>query len=182
MHNAIQNVFNDKFSKNDEIVNKIIVLLFKKIKLTSMLRKFFQMCLNNEYCFEYFRRLMTMFLKKLNKSNYNDSKTYRSIVLFCIIENFFESIMTNKLTWTIKTNKLFFNLHMKNRKNISSKTTIHIIMKRIYTIWNEKKKKKNYFFLTCRKRSITFRTKKWFMICAKKKKQKIVCWIELKIS
>ena len=46
--------------------------------------------------------------------------------------------LINRLTWTTETYKLFSNLHLENRKNISLKMTMHILMKKIHAAWKKK--------------------------------------------
>lgn len=60
IENAIKDVSNNKFSKNDEIINRVLILLIDSINLLLMFRKFFQTYLNNYYCFEHFKTLITM--------------------------------------------------------------------------------------------------------------------------
>ena len=95
--------------------------------------------MNNQYCSKHFKKLITIFLKKLDKNIYNILKIYKSIILLNIIDKILESIMTNRLAWTTKTYNLLFNLYMKKKREISSKLTIYALMKRIHAIWENKR-------------------------------------------
>ena len=97
IQNVITNMSSNKFFENDEIINKILKFILDIIFLFSILRKLFQTSLNNQYCSKYFKKSITIFLKKLDKNTYNIFKIYKSITLFNIIDKIFESIMTNKL-------------------------------------------------------------------------------------
>ena len=95
--------------------------------------------MNNQYCSKYFKKSITIFLKKLDKNTYNIFKIYKSIILLNIIDKIFESIITNKFAWATKTYNLLFNLYIKKRRDILSKLTIYALIKRIHAIWENKR-------------------------------------------
>ena len=142
--NAIKNVSKEKASNDDEINNKVLIALLSK--LISILKQMFQICFRTKHCSSHFRQSITMTLRKFEKEFYNILKTYKLIALFNIIDKTFESILINRLVWITKTYELLSNLYLDERKNISSKMTIHTLIKRIHVEW-EKKLIDNLFLL-----------------------------------
>ena len=134
--NAIKNVLKEKASDDDEINNKTLIALLSK--LIPILKKMFQACLKTKHCSSHFRRSVTMILKKFKKKSYNILKIYRFITLLNTINKTLKSILINRLTWAAKTYELLSNLHFDERKNISSKMTIHILIEKIHIRWKEK--------------------------------------------
>ena len=134
--NIIKNVSKEKTSKDDEMNNRALVALL--LTLIFILRQLFKACLKIEYCSAHFRRSMTISFKKFEKELYSILKTYRSIALLSIIDKTLKSILTNRLTWATKEHELLSNLHLEERKSISSEVTIHTLMKRIHVEWKKK--------------------------------------------
>lgn len=91
-----------------------------------------------KYCLEHFRRSITITLKNSKKKLYNILKIYRSIAFLNIISKILKSIQVNRLSWTTKICDLLSNLHLENRKDISSKIAMHILIKKIYVEWKKK--------------------------------------------
>ena len=139
IESAIKNVINNKISKNDKIQNRALALLIKITKLLDIFRQFFQISIDHDYCFQHFRKSITICFRKFDKNDYNVLKSYRSITLLFIIKKTLKSILINRLFWTTKTHDFFFHFHLNDRKDILSKTTIHVIMKLIHKIWAKKK-------------------------------------------
>ena len=94
---AINDVFNNKISKNDEIENRAIALLVEITNLLNIFKQFFQTNFDHEYCFQHFKRSITICLRKFEKNDYNIFKNYRSIVLLFIINKTLKSILINRL-------------------------------------------------------------------------------------
>ena len=94
--NVIKNVLKEKALNDDEINNRVFIALLSK--LTSILKKMFQACLKTKHCSSYFRRSITIILRKFEKEFYNIFKIYKFIILFNIINKALKSILINRLT------------------------------------------------------------------------------------
>ena len=94
---AINDVVNNKISKNDEIENRIITLLIKITNLLNIFRQLFQINVNHDYCSLHFKRSITVCFRKFDKSDYNVSKSYRSITLLFTINKTLKSMLINRL-------------------------------------------------------------------------------------
>jgi hypothetical protein len=99
----------------------------------------FNQSLRLEYCFMHFKKFITMFFRKINKSNYFIFKIYKLIVLLNIINKLMKSIMTTRLSYAAKKHNLLLKEHFENQKNIVSKHALHYIIKIINSIWVNKK-------------------------------------------
>jgi hypothetical protein len=99
----------------------------------------FNQNLRLEYCLKHFRKFITMFLRKINKSDYFVFKTYRFIALLNILNKIMKSIMTIRLSYVAKKHNLLLKKHFEDRKNIVSKHVLHYIVETINSIWVSKK-------------------------------------------
>ena len=97
IQHAINDVFNNKISKNDEIQNRVLTLLIKITNLLNLLKQLFQASLNQKHCFKHFKKSITVCLRKFDKDNYSIFKNYKSIVLLFIINKVLKSILINRL-------------------------------------------------------------------------------------
>ena len=78
--------------------------------------------------------MITMILRKLNKSNYIKSNIYQSIILENTINKLLKSIITKLLNYLIKTFHLLSRNHFKDKSNQIIKNMIIILIENIYTI------------------------------------------------
>ncbi len=134
--NNRQNRFKHHFEKND-IFNRIIKLAFSHVMF--VVKWIFNQSLRLKYCFKHFKEFITMFFRKINKSDYVVFKTYRFIALLNILNKLMKSIMTTRLNYAAKKHNLLFKEHFENRKNIVSKHVLHYIIEIINLIWINKK-------------------------------------------
>jgi hypothetical protein len=75
-------------------------------------------------------------LKKINKINYTNIKTYESIAFLNIFDKALKSIITQRINDLTKTQNLFLINQMNKRKNHNCETTWEIFIDQIHTIWN----------------------------------------------
>jgi hypothetical protein len=99
----------------------------------------FNQSLRLEYCLKHFREFITMFLRKINKSDYFVLKAYRSIALLNTLNKLMKSIMTIRLSYAAKKHNLLLRKHFEDRKNIASKHALHYIIETINSVWVNKK-------------------------------------------
>jgi hypothetical protein len=101
----------------------------------------FRACAALSYHSRCFRETHTIALKKLEKKNYTNVKTYRSIAFLNIFEKVLKSVIARRISDLTKTHDLLFVNQMKKRKNRSCETALKLLTKQIHTIWNMSKDK-----------------------------------------
>jgi hypothetical protein len=106
IHQTIKKSKSDSASKSNEILNKMLKLLMKKLMFTLM--SLFKACAEQNYHSRFFRKTHIISLKKLNKSNYTNFKTYKFIALFNILDKTLKSIIVKRINNFAETHKLLF--------------------------------------------------------------------------
>jgi hypothetical protein len=96
----------DSVSNSNEISNRILKILIKK--LLSFLTNFFRVCVEHDYHSLCFREVNIIILKKSNKNNYINFKTYRFIALLNTIDKAFEFIIVRRINTFTKTYEMLF--------------------------------------------------------------------------
>jgi hypothetical protein len=122
----------DSASESDEILNKVLKLLMKK--LMSTLMSLFKICAEQNYHSRCFRKTHIIFLKKSNKSNYTNFKTYKFIALFNTLDKTLKSIIVNRINNLAETHKLLFETQMSERRKKACETTLKLFTKQIHTV------------------------------------------------
>jgi hypothetical protein len=124
----------DNVSSSDEISNRILKILMKK--LLSFLTSLFRACVEHDYHSLCFREVNIIILKKSNESNYTDFKTYRFIALLNTIDKALEFIIAHKISTFAEIYEMFLATQMKKRKKRICETTLKLFIEQIHTIWN----------------------------------------------
>ncbi len=96
---------------------------------------FFRVCAKLNYNSRCFRETHNIILKKLEKKNYINVKTYKSIAFLNILSKAFELIIARRINDLAKIHDFFFN-QMKKRKNRNCETSLKLLTKQIYIVWN----------------------------------------------
>jgi hypothetical protein len=119
-------------SKSDEILNKVFKLLMKKLMFTLM--NLFKVCAKQNYHSRCFKKTHIISLKKSNKSNYTNLKTYRFIALLNILDKTLKSIIVNRINNLAETHKLLFETQMSERREKACETTLKLFTKQIHIV------------------------------------------------
>ncbi len=122
----------DNASRSNEILNKMFKLLLKKLMFTLM--SLFKICAKQNYHSRCFKRTHIIFLKKSNKNNYTDLKTYRFIALFNTLDKTLKSIIVKRISNFAETHKLLFETQMNERREKADETTLKLFTKQIHTV------------------------------------------------
>ena len=85
-------------------------------------------------------------LRKSRKKNYSKSSLYKSIALLNTLNKMLKLIVFERIRYAVETLKMFLNIQMNARRQRSMNTILQFIIKKIYMIWNEQKKKMTSFF------------------------------------
>ena len=75
-----------------------------------------------------------MILRKFDKNDYIQSKTYRSIALLNILKKGFEKIIIIRLNYLIEKYQLLFKKHIRDRKLSSIESAIYMILEKIHKV------------------------------------------------
>ncbi len=119
-------------SKFDDISNRILKILCTKIMLS--LISLFRACVKLNYHSLCFRIAHIIVLKKLNRKNYSNVKTYRFIALLNTLNKTLESIITRRINSLAKTHDMFSISQMSDRKNRSCETALKLLIEQIHTV------------------------------------------------
>jgi hypothetical protein len=125
--------------KFDDISNKILKILCAKIMLSliNLFRAYVELN-NHSFCFKVTHIIA---LKKLNRKNYSNVKTYKFIILLNTLNKILKSIITRRIDNLTKTHDMFSISQMSDRKNRNCETALKLLIEQIHTVWNMKKDK-----------------------------------------
>jgi hypothetical protein len=126
-------------SKFDDILNRIFKTFIDK--LMSHLMSLFRACAALNYHSRCFRETHIIVLKKLEKKNYTNVKTYKSIAFLNTFEKVLKSVIARRINDLTKTYDLLFVNQMSERKSRNCETVLKLLTKQIHTIWNMNKDK-----------------------------------------
>jgi ribonuclease HI len=99
----------------------------------------FNACLQQGYCPAHFRQSITVVLRKLDKDDYTQPKSYRPIALLNTLGKALEAVVASRLTYLADTYQLLPKQHTGGRKLASTDHAIHLLLQRIYRAWSEGK-------------------------------------------
>ncbi len=136
---AIKRCKSDSVSELDDISNKILKILCTELMLSLM--SLFRVCVELNYHSRCFRIAHIIALKKLNKKDYFDVKTYKFIALLNTLNKTLKSIIARRISSLAKTHDMLFASQMSDRKSRSCETTLKLLIEQIHTVWNMKKDK-----------------------------------------
>jgi hypothetical protein len=105
------------------------------------LMNLFRVCAEQNYHSRCFRETHIISLKKSNKSNYTNLKTYKFIALLNILNKTLKSIIVKRINNLAKTHKLLFETQMRERRERACETTLKLFTKQIHIVWNMSKNK-----------------------------------------
>jgi hypothetical protein len=89
----------------------------------------------------YFKKTITIMLRKSRKKNYFKSLFFKLIALLNILNKILKLIILKRLRYVIKTYNTLLRTQIKIRKQRLINTTLQLITKKIYTIYSDQKKK-----------------------------------------
>jgi hypothetical protein len=136
---AIRRCKFDNISRLNDITNKVLKFLINR--LMSTLLRLFRVCAKQKYHFRYFRKTNIIALKKSNKSNYTNLKTYKSIAFLNTLSKTLKSIIVRRISNLTETHKLLLNTQMNEHRDKACETTLELFTKQIHIVWNMSKNK-----------------------------------------
>ncbi len=82
----------------------------------------------------YFKKTITIMLRKLSKKNYSKLLFFKFIALLNTLDKILELIISKHLRYIVETYETLLNTQIKIRKQCLIDTTLQLITKKIYTI------------------------------------------------
>ena len=134
---AIENTASNKALGNDNIPNVILKRALQRI--LSALSWIYNTSLKLGYCPTHFRNSITVFLRKIDKSDYVILKSFRPIALLNTIGKVMESIIATRLSYAAEIFNLLPEDHFEGRKCFSPEQALHYIIEKIHSAWTDKK-------------------------------------------
>jgi hypothetical protein len=126
-------------SRSNDIFNRILKIFVNK--LMTHLINLFRVCVALNYHSRCFCEIHIIILKKLEKKNYTDVKTYKSIAFLNTFDKILKSVIARRINDLTKTHDLLFVCQINERKSRSCEIILKLLTKQIHTIWNMNKDK-----------------------------------------
>ncbi len=82
----------------------------------------------------YFKKTITIMLRKLRKKNYSKLLFFKLIALLNILDKILELIILKRLCYVVKTHNTLLSTQIKVRKQCLTNIILQLITKKIYTI------------------------------------------------
>jgi hypothetical protein len=82
----------------------------------------------------YFKKTITIILRKLKKRNYLKLLSFRFIILLNTLSKMLESIILKRLCYIVKAYNTLFDTQIKIRRQRLIDTTLQLITKNMHTI------------------------------------------------
>ncbi len=82
----------------------------------------------------YFKKAITIILRKLRKKNYFKLLFFNLIALLNILNKILELIILKRLCYVVKTHNILLSTQIKVRRQYLIDTILRLITKKIYTI------------------------------------------------
>ncbi len=96
----------------------------------------FNACVTHKYHSKQFKKTQTIVLRKLKKSDYIDSKTYRLIALLNIMSKALKLIMIKRLSDIIETHRMLSNAQMRARRKWFVILMLDLLVDQVHTVWD----------------------------------------------
>ena len=136
---VIKKTISNKTLNLNDISNKVIR---SAMRITNkQIRSLFERCLRDEVQSIYFKRVVTILLRKSNNKDYTNFKSYKSIALLNTLSKILKLIISKRIRYVVKTHATLSNTQMRIKKQRFVDITLQLITKKIHTIWNNSKKK-----------------------------------------
>jgi len=82
----------------------------------------------------YFKKTITIMLRKSRKKNYSKLLFFKSIALLNILDKILKSIILKRLRYVIETHITLLSIQIRARRQRLINTILQLITKKIYTI------------------------------------------------
>ncbi len=129
---AIHKTISNKTLKINNIINctlqQLICIVLFQVKFL------FNKYIKKEMQLFYFKKTITIMLRKLRKKNYFKLSFFKFIALLNILNNILESIILMRLRYIVKTHNTLLSTQIKVKRQYLINITLQLITKKIYTI------------------------------------------------
>ncbi len=131
---TIKRIKADKASDISDILNRALQTSLTELIL--ILMSLFNACVTHRYHSKQFKKIQTIVLHKLKKSDYTDSKTYRLIALLDIMNKALKSIMIKRLSDIIEIHHMLSDAQIRARRKRFMISTLNLLVDQIHMIWD----------------------------------------------
>ena len=130
---AIRTTSPDKAPGEDKIPSRILYEAIQELK--EPLTRLFNHCLITGYCPAYFRRLITVALRKLKKGDFKDPKMYRPIALLNIVGKVMDKVLAKQMLFMVDAYGLLPRTYTGGRAAAGCKHAVHLLLEKIHAAW-----------------------------------------------
>lgn len=130
----------------DNISNEILKITADLIILYIYLM--FNICFKVKYYLYYFKNLITIISRKINKENYTRAKFYCLVVLLNTLGKVLEAILAKRLRYLVTEYALLFQIHISRHKNIYTNNEYYYLLEQLFVDKRYVVSKINIFFIT----------------------------------
>ncbi len=129
---AMHKIISNKTSKIKDIINCTLRQLIRII--LSLVKCLFDKYIKKKMQSSYFKKTITIMLRKSRNKNYFKSLFFKLIALLNILNKILKLIILKRLRYVIKTHDILSNTQIRIRKQRLIDTMLQLIIKKIYTI------------------------------------------------
>ena len=114
--------------------NRLLRAVYEGLK--EQFRYLFQACYDLGYHPRPFKEANTIILKKLQKPDYSEPKTYRLITLLDTLRKALEAVISIRIREYAEANRLLLEEQIGARKGRSVETVLELITDAVYIVWS----------------------------------------------
>ncbi len=133
VYSSIKRPSQDKAPGINGILNRFLRAVYSELE--EEIRHLFQGCFEIRYHPRKFKEVNTVILKKPQKENYADPKSYRPIALLDTLGKIFETVIAARLRDCAEANNLLPEEQMGARQGRSVETALETITDAVHTVW-----------------------------------------------
>ena len=111
---ATHKVISNKILEINEIINRTLKQLICVV--LRQIRFLFNKYIKKEMQLFYFKKTITIMLRKSKKKNYLELLSFRFIILFNTLNKMLKSIILKRLRYVVKAHSILFNTYIRVRR------------------------------------------------------------------
>ena len=134
---VIEKTISNKISNLNDISNKVIRSVIEIVN--EQILSLFERRLRDNVQSVHFKRVATILLRKSNNKDYTNLKLYKSITQLNTLNKTLKSIISKRIRYVVEMHAILSNTQVKVKKQRFVDTALHLITKKIHTIWSNSK-------------------------------------------
>ena len=133
---AINTSHPNKAAEEDGLTFRVLQTALNHIE--PWVQAIYNACMKLGYCPKHFRHSRTMVLRKPEKDDYTQPKSYRPIALLSTLGKGLEKVIAARLSYLVEEYQLLPKEHTGGRKLSSIENAIHMILKGVHGAWKNR--------------------------------------------